>query len=111
MTIRELDSKYFETRTTRKKKGAGKGCKVSHTTVWREGVKPCDYLAELSSIDRTACGLLLCKIEFADTTEDRWWDTPDYRATYLKEYRRKITDIRKEYGLRSADVAGFMKVG
>ena len=110
MTIRELDTKFFEYKETRKKKGAGKGYKVSYTKVWREGVKPRDYLTELAAIDARACGLFLCRIEYADTTEDRWWDTPEYRTTHLKDYRRKITAIQKEYGLHSVDVAEFMRV-
>lgn len=110
MTIRELNAKYFDTKETRKKKGAGKGYKVSYTKVWREGVKPCDYLNELNSIDRTACGILLCRIEFDDLIADMWWDVPGYRGEHLKAYRSRITAIRKQYGLRSADVAEFMRV-
>ena len=110
MTKKELDAKYFVTKEKRKKKGAGKGYKISYSKEWREGVRPIDYLTELNSIDRTACGLLLCRIEHNDLTTDRWWDTPNYRATHLREYRGKITSIRKEYGLTSAEVSEFMRV-
>ena len=111
MSIDELNRKYFVSEVRRKKKGAGKGYKEYVELCFNENYTRRDYLRELAEVDKSACGLFLCKIEFSDLTEDRWWDTPDYRATHLKDYRRRITELRKEYGLRSADVAEFMKVG
>lgn len=111
MKLSELNSKYFTVHASRKKKGAGKGYKVTYKTVWRDGVKPRDYVNELAEADSIAAGRLLCNVEFADLMNDRWWDVPNYRAEHLRTYRSRITSIRKQYGLRSTDVAEFMRVG
>lgn len=109
--MNKLDAKYFEAKEARKKKGAGKGYKVTYSMVWREGMRPCDYLNELAETDRTAAGRLLCNAEFTDLMTDQWWNVPSYRAEHLRQYRSRITAIRKRYGMKSADVAEFMKVG
>lgn len=110
MTIYELNGVAYAIHTTKKKKGANKGYKYTYTKVWSDRMTRAEYLNRLAEIDRKECGLFLCKIEFADLTEDRWWDVPDYRASHLKSYRSKITAIREEYGLTSAEVACFMRV-
>lgn len=111
MTKCELDAKYFETRTMRKKKGAGKGYKITYAVVWREGVKPRDYLNEFAEIDRKGCGLFLCKIEMEDFTTDRYWDVPDYRDEAIRAYRDRIKAIRLSHGLSKSEVTEFMRVG
>lgn len=52
----------------------------------------------------------MCELERMELSEDRWWDTPEYRVSHLRSYRATITRIRKEYGLTSKDVAEYMKV-
>lgn len=98
---------YYVLKTTRKKKGANKGYKETHTLIWNENRKRSDYLAGLCPKER---GLWLCMVEYHELCEDRWWDTPTYRATHLQSYRRRITEIRKTYGLTSAEVSEFMRV-
>ena len=110
MTLNELNGVAYAIHTTKKKKGAGKGYKSTHTTVWSDRMTRNEYLSEFARIDRHECGLFLCKVEFNELIEDRWWDVPDYRATHLQAYRHKITEIRKTYGLTSAEVSEFMRV-
>lgn len=111
MTLRELDAKYFTVRESRKKKGAGKGYKVSYDRVWTDGANPRQYLDELSQVDAAACGVLLCRAEFADMVSDRWWDVPSYRDEAIRDYRDRIKGIRLRYGLTKSAVAEFMRVG
>lgn len=110
MTIKELNGVAYATHTTKKKKGAGKGYKFTYTTVWSDRMTRREYLNELAKIDPRECGLFLCKVEKNELLEDDWWNTPGYRATHLQAYRRKITEIRKAYGLTSAEVSEFMRV-
>lgn len=110
MTKQELDRVAYATHTERKSKGAGKGYKYTHTVVWSGAMTRAEYLRRLAEIDPRECGLFLCKVEYTDLMNDRWWDAPDYRATHLQTYRSKITQIRKSYGLKSSDVAEFMRV-
>lgn len=111
MTLRELDAKYFTLKESRKKKGAGKGYKVSYARVWADGATPRRYLSELAEADSRACGLLLCKSEQMDMQEDRWWDVPTYRDEAIRTYRDRIKAIRLNYGLSKSEVAVFMRVG
>lgn len=111
MTLHELDKKYFVTRTMRHTRGADKGDKVRCERVWRDNVTPAQYLNELAGADSLACGRLLCEVEKSDLLTDRWWDVPGYRVEHLTMYRRRITEIRKRYGMTSKDVAEFMRVG
>lgn len=111
MIPNELFTKYYVPEVRTKKMGANKGTKVYVDGFKFDETKSRrDYLRELAEADRAACGVFLCRVEFNELTEDKWWDTPGYRNTHLKEYRSRITSIRKEYGLRSADVAEFMRV-
>lgn len=110
MTIKELNGVAYATRKTKKKKGAGKGYQFTYTTVWSDRMTRRAYLNELAKIDRRECGLFLCKVEKNELLWDDWWNTPGYRATHLQAYRRKITEIRKTYGLTSAEVSEFMRV-
>lgn len=110
MTLNELNRMAYAIHTTKKKKGAGKGYKVTYTAVWSDRMTRNEYLNELARIDRKECGLFLCKIEKNELLEDEWWNTPDYRATHLQGYRRIITEIKKAYGLTSAEVSEFMRV-
>lgn len=111
MELNELNGMaYAIHRKTIKSKGAGKGQKYAYTKVWSGRMTRNEYLGELARIDRKECGLFLCKVEYAELCADRWWDTPGYRATHLTAYRRKITELRKEYGLTSAEVSEFMRV-
>lgn len=110
MTLNELNGVAYAIRTTKKKKGAGKGYKCIHTKVWSGRMTRAEYLSEFARIDRKRCGLFLCEVEKNELTEDRWWDVPDYRAAHLQTYRRTITEIRKAYGLTSTEVSQFMRV-
>lgn len=110
MTINELNQKYFTTSIRRKSKGAGKGHKEYVEVRFNELLTRREYIRELSEVDSLAAGKLLCRIEFDDLVNDRWWDAPNYRESHLKEYRSRITAIRKEYGLRSVDISEFMRV-
>lgn len=96
--------------TTRKKKGAGKGYKVTYKVQFNPAYTPSEYLNEYEQTDSIGCGLFLCQVEFNDLTNDRWWDVPTYRDEHLTTYRRKITTIKKCYGLTNADVKKFMRV-
>lgn len=98
---------YYALHRQKKFKGAGLGVKYTYTVHWNENRKRTDYLNELCPKDR---GLWLCKGEYAELCADRWWDTPTYRKEHLQTYRRKITAIKKEYGLTSTEVNQFMRV-
>lgn len=110
MTKKELHDKYYVTHISSHSKGRKGGKKVKVTITFNESFTRREYLTELSNIDRAECGLFLCRIECRDLKEDRWWDVPNYRDSHLKEYRSRITAIRKEYGLTSKEVAEFMRV-
>lgn len=111
MKLNDLNRVAYAThRKTIKSKGAGKGNKYAYTTVWSDRMTRNEYLNELARIDPRGCGLFLCKVEKTELMEDDWWNTPAYRATHLQAYRRKITELRKTYGLTSAEVSEFMRV-
>lgn len=110
MTLTELNGVAYAIRTERKKKGAGKGYKCTYRKIWSDRMTRAEYLNELCKTDRHECGMFLCKVEHAELCADLWWDTPGYRATHLQNYRRKITEIRKNYGLTSSEVSEFMRV-
>lgn len=93
---------------SRKKKGAGKGYKETYGWVWRDWR---GYMSALRELFPSHYAIQLCREEYSDLTGDLWWDVPGYRGEHLRAYRSRITAIRKEYGLRSADVAEFMRVG
>lgn len=108
-TIGELMNRYGGyVEASRKKKGANKGYKITYQWEWRnyaayekelEKYYPKEYaLTQLRELKN----FLLC---------DMWWNTPDYRAIHLREYRSEVTTIRKKYGLTSAEVSEFMRVG
>ena len=109
--LTKLNKSAYAVRSKRKCMGANKGYKYTYTTVWSDRMTRAEYLLHLAEIDRKECGLFLCKLEFNELNEDKWWDVPGYRAAHLKGYRSKITSIRKEYGLTSSEVSGFMRVG
>lgn len=92
---------------SRKKKGAGKGYKETYEWRWRDYK---GYMAALRELSPTDYALRLCRDERECLLCDRWWDTPDYRGERLREYRSRITAIRKEHGLTSSEVAEFMRV-
>lgn len=108
--LTKINAEVYSSKATKKKKGAGKGYKYTYTKVWSDRMTRAEYLNRLAGIDRRQCGLFLCKVELNELTGDRWWDVPGYRAAHLKAYRSRITSIRKEYGLTSTEVSGFMRV-
>lgn len=110
MNAIELNRKYFVTDVRRKKKGAGKGYKEYVEVSFNESLTRRDYLRELAEVDKTACGLFLCKVEHEGFTTDRYWDVPDYRDEAIKDYRGRIRAIRMDYGLSKNAVAEFMRV-
>ena len=111
MNQTELYAKHTTVVVSRKKKGAGKGYKTYAQTVWRNGMSLHDYMSQLKEFDRTAYGLELCRVEFADMTLDRWWDCDACRKSEVKSYRGRIASIRKEYGLSYEAVQEFYNVG
>lgn len=111
MTIKELNGVAYAIHTQKKKKGANKGYKYTYTKVWSGAMTRAEYLSKLADIDRRECGLFLCKVEWNDFKEDRWWDVPSYRDEAVKSYRERIKAIRMQYGLSKSDVARFMRVG
>lgn len=94
--------------THTKSKGRGKGHKTRYEWRWNDRRA---YRAALAELFPREYALMLCREEMQLLTEDRWWDTPDYRANHIQQYRRTITSIRKQYGLSSADVCEFFRVG
>lgn len=110
MNLNELNRVAYAIHETKKKKGANKGYKSTYTMVWSDRMTRNEYLTELARIDPRGCGLFLCKVEKNELLEDDWWNTPGYRTAHLQSYRRRITEIRKTYGLTSAEVSEFMRV-
>lgn len=90
--------------------GKGKKDKLFHTVVWDESMKRNDFVNEYAEADPKGCGLFLCRVEWNDFTEDRWWDVPNYRAEAVKSYRNRIKAIRAKYGLSQSEVAEYMRV-
>lgn len=110
MNAAELDRVAYATRTTKKKKGANKGHKLYHTTVWSGAISRKAYIEKLNEIDPKECGLFLCRAEYYDFTGCRWWDAPDYRDEAIRDYRGRIKEIRLKYGLSKSEAAPFMRV-
>lgn len=110
MTIQDLNRVAYATRTTKKKKGAGKGYKYTYEKVWTGAMSPREYFDRYAEIDRRGCGISLCRFEHMDFTEDRWWDVPEYRDEAIRDYRGRIKAIRMQYGLSKSDVSEFMRV-
>lgn len=110
MTIQELNGVAYAIRTTKKKKGAGKGYKYTYESVWSGAITRREYLNRMEDIDRRECGLFLCKLEQSDFTDDRYWDVPDYRDEAIKSYRERIKSIRLKYGLSKSEVSDYMRV-
>lgn len=102
--------RYYVTKVRVKHMGRNKKDKKFYSIEWNPEMSRREYLREYMEADPRGCGLFLCRVEFNDLTEDRWWDTPGYRGAVLAEYRRKITRIRKQYGLASSEVKEFMRV-
>lgn len=110
MNAAELDRVAYATHTTKKKKGANKGYKLIHAVVWSGAISRKAYIEKLNEIDPKECGVFLCRAEYYDFTDCRWWDTPDYRDEAIREYRDRIKAIRLKYGLSKSEVASFMRV-
>lgn len=110
MTMNELDGMAYAIREQKKKKGAGKGYKISYEKVWGGRISRREYLTEFARIDRIECGLFLCKVEHHEMTSDRYWDVPSYREEAIREYRERIRRIRAEYGLSKKQCEEFMRV-
>lgn len=100
----------YSIRAKKKNKGADKGCKYTYTKVWSDRMTRREYLNRMAEIDRRECGLFMCKMEWMQWRDDRWWDNDTYREENLRYYRSTITSIRKEYGLTSSDVKQYMKL-
>lgn len=100
----------YAIRTSKKKKGANKGYKYTYQVEWSGKITRSEYLRRLTEIDRREAGLFLCKLEQNDFNEDRFWDTPDYRETAIKDFRDRIKGIRTRYGLTQKECLPFMRV-
>lgn len=105
-----LRQKYYVDKIRLKKKGANKGYKKIVTREWNPDRTRREFLLEYEAVDRKGCGLFLCKVEFNDFTEDRYWDVPEYRDEAVRTYRERIRSIRNGYGLSKSEVAEFMRV-
>lgn len=106
MTADELRRKYQRRIVRKWSKGAKGGYKYDCRIEWTDYGA---FLRELRELFPREYALELCQIELNDLKTDRWWDTPEFRAMWLTEYRRRITSIRKQYGLTSAEVSEFMR--
>lgn len=80
------------------------------TTTFNETKTRREFVDEYARTDPRGCGLFLCKVEFNEANEDRYWDCPDYRDEFKKNYRAKIKAIRAEYGLSQTDVKPYMAI-
>lgn len=105
-----LQMKYFVTNTRVKHMGKGKKDKLFYTVEWNPERTRKDFVNEYGKADPKGCGLFLCRVEWNDFTEDRWWDVPNYRAEAVKSYRNRIKTIRAKYGLSQSEVAEYMRV-
>lgn len=110
MIPRELSEKYYIVKVHVKHMGKGRNNKLFHTVEWNPATSRRSFLTEYEKADRKGCGLFLCKIEWNDFTQDRYWDVPDYRDEAIRTYRKRIKDIRHRYGLSKSDVANYMAV-
>lgn len=93
---------------SRKKKGTDKSYKVKYEWRWSDRKGYCEALRRTNP---TEYGLMLCREELGGMNCDKWWDTPSYRRTAIKDYRGRIAAIRKEYGLSYESVKEFYNVG
>lgn len=110
MTISELNGVAYAIHTTKKKKGANKGYKYTYERVWSGAMTRREYLERYERIDPKGCGLFLCRLEYTEFMDDRYWDVPNYRDEAIKSYRGKIKAIRLRYGLSQSEVSEFMRV-
>lgn len=106
----ELFNRYYTESVHLKKKGAGKGYKKIVSVMFRADKTRREFVDEYARTDPRGCGLFLCKVEFNEANEDRYWDCPDYRDEFKKNYRAKIKAIRAEYGLSQTDVKPYMAI-
>lgn len=106
----ELRSRYYMTKVRVKHMGKNKKDKMFYSVEWNPSKTRKDFLKEYEKTDRKGCGLFLCRVEWNDFTEDRWWDVSDYREAAIKDYRGRIKGIRAKYGLSKSEVADFMRV-
>lgn len=110
MTERELWNKYFYYSEKSKSKGANKGRKVTYRPELRDGADYFAFVRELAKINPVSAGRIYCNIERDDMLNDRWWDTPNYRAEAIKNYRGRINAIREQYGMSRAQVKEFHSI-
>ena len=106
----ELDRTAYIIKRKRKCVGAGKPDKYFYRTDWAGTMTRREYLDRLAETDPKECGRWLCYVEHRQMSEDRWWDCDGCRKEMLRQYRGKITAIRKKYGLTSTEVSRFMQV-
>lgn len=110
MIPKELRSKYYVTKVRVKRMGKNKKDKLFYSVEWNPSETRRAFLDEYNKTDPKGCGLFLCKVEWNDFTEDRFWDVPDYRDEAIRAYRKRINGIRSKYGLSKSEVADFMRV-
>lgn len=106
----ELFNRYYTRKVRHQKKGAGKGYKKIVSIQFRPDRTRREFIEDYTQTDPRGCGLFLCKVEYNEATEDRYWDCPDYRDEFKKSYRAKIKAIRYEYGLSQTDVKPYMAI-
>lgn len=110
MTPNYLREKYYLCKVSSHSKGAKGGKKVKVEVIFDESKRRRDFLNEFEEADAKACGLFLCKVEWHDMTEDRWWDVETCRADAVRAYRDRIKGLRLKYGLSKSEVEDFMRV-
>lgn len=91
-----------------KKKGAGKGYKNVYAFEFDDEQGYYDRLREL---DPSYYAIVRINRLYGEIMAEMPRITDEAkRRKYLSVYRRRVTAIRKEYGLRSCDVAEYMRV-
>lgn len=108
--MNDIFKRYYVTKVRLKKKGAGKGYKQIVSIQFNPERSRRDFLSDYAQADRHGCGLFLCKVEHKEATEDRYWDCPEYREEFKREYRAKLKAIRAEYGLSQSEVKPYMAI-
>lgn len=106
----DLFNRYYTESVRLKKKGAGKGYKKIVSIHFRADRSRREFINDYTHADPRGCGLFLCKVEYNEATEDRYWDCPAYRDEFKRAYRAKIKSIRAEYGLSQTDVKPYMAI-
>lgn len=75
--------------------------------VWDDFV---GYLRELRRVSPRDYGIAMLHIEHKEFLSDRYWDVDGYREEAIRDYRKRLDDIRMTYGLTLKEVHPFRSV-